>query len=306
MITVIGSLNFDLVARVPRFPAPGETLAGSAFQTAPGGKGANQAVALARMGASTRMLGAVGIDAFGPVLTDALAAAGVDTTEILRRDSVPTGNAIILINPGGQNQIVISAGANGTLSAEDIRERAALIRRSSAVVAQLETPLEATIEAFELARSHRILTVLNPAPARRLDDSVLQLCDWIVLNESEAAEICGVTVDSIADASAAARSLQSRAPGLQVVVTLGARGLWLEAEGASEHQPAFTVPVVDTVAAGDAFVGAFVAGLIEGRMPSEAARIANAAAALTVTRHGALDSIPLRTEVEAFLQSAAG
>lgn len=304
MITVIGSLNMDLVASVPRFPVVGETLAASGFTTCCGGKGANQAVAAARLGSLlVSMLGAVGTDASGDQLLNVLSRAGVDCLPIYRRENVPTGNAMILVGPDGRNLIVVNSGANGTLSPSDVRTRFQHLGASRAVIAQLETPLETVRAAFECGRASSGLTVLNPAPARPLDDSLLGLCDWLIVNEHEAETISGVPVNSPETAGVAASAIRRRSPATRVAVTLGPAGVWIEGGEERFHQPGFPVEAVDTVGAGDTFVGGFTAELVatQGDL-RRAARFACAAAALSVTRRGAIASIPSRAEVEEFLR----
>jgi ribokinase len=306
MITVVGSLNMDLFIETARLPAPGETVLGRNFRRASGGKGANQAVAVARMGSTCAMIGAVGDDAFGEEMLANLRATGVDSNAVARRAGVPSGVAIIAVDANGQNQIVVASGANETLSPEDIARHAALLRRSKAVVVQLETPLAAVAAALRLGREAGALTVLNPAPCLELNDDLLRLCEWIVPNEIEAAQLSGVTVRSRADAAMASKKLRGRSGGANVLITLGADGAWLATDSFAGEVPGFKVEAVDTVGAGDTFIGAFVTRLIEGAEAREAARFGCAAAALAVTRRGAPEGIPFRAEVEAWLRSQGG
>ena len=305
MITVVGSLNMDLVASVPRFPVVGETLAATGFTTACGGKGANQAVAAARLGSiPVTMLGAVGRDSFGAELIEALNRARVGCGELCIREAVRTGTAIILIEPDGRNQIVVNSGANGTLSPSDIRGRAHLLGSSRAVIAQLEIPLETVRAVFECCRADGRLTVFNPAPAQPLDEPLLARCDWLIVNEREAETIAGVVVDSPETAGIAAARIRERSPDTSVAVTLGPAGVWVDSGELRFHQQGFAVEAVDTVGAGDTFVGAFTTELVgTGGDIRRSAKFASAAAALSVTRRGALASIPDRSEVEAFLRS---
>jgi ribokinase len=275
MITVVGSLNMDLIVRVPRFPEPGEAIHGEDLQTACGGKGANQAFAVARMGHPAFMLGCVGQDGFGEAMLANLRAVGVDTTGVLR---------------------------NRTLTADDVQAAADVLRRSDAVIAQLETTLPATRAALMLARAAGRLSVLNPAPFAPLDDALLALCDYLVPNENEAARLVGSEVNDVPSAARAAETLRARG-ARNVLITLGAAGVWVDAEGWRGHVPAFPVKAVDTVAAGDTFIGAFVTRLVEGAALHEAVRFGCAAAAIAVTRPGAQPSIPDRQEVEAFLSA---
>jgi ribokinase len=302
MITVIGSLNMDLLIEVARLPRRGETVPGTDLRRAPGGKGANQAVAAARLGARVAMIGAVGADAVGNEMIANLAAAGVDTSGIERRPGDASGSALIVVERDGQNQIVIAAGANGTLSAADVAQHAGLIRRSHAVIAQLETPLEAVDAAFGVAREAGVTIILNPAPFVALDESLLRRCDWIIPNEIEAERLGGLDVRDVAGARAAAHAIQQRSGGANIIVTLGAEGAWITSSSFTGHILAPKVEALDTVGAGDTFIGAFAARLVEGSGAREAARFACAAAALAVTRRGAQAGIPTRAEVEAFVK----
>jgi ribokinase len=302
MITVVGSLNMDLFIETERLPRPGETVPGTNFRTTPGGKGANQAFAIARMGAEVTMLGAVGDDAFGKELLGQLASAGVKTDAVLRRDRIPSGTAMIVVDASGQNQIVVAPGANGTVTPDDVIRQAGLIRKSAALVAQLETPLDAVKAALRLAREAGVPTVLNPAPAIPLPDELLHLCDWIISNETEAAELSSIEVKSRYDAASAARKIRQRSSAKGVAVTLGGLGVWIEHSLFTGHIPAFRVPVLDTVGAGDTFIGAFVTRLAGGAEPREVGIFASAAAAIAVTRRGAQAGIPALGEVEAFFR----
>jgi ribokinase len=304
MITVVGSLNYDLIIRTPNLPTPGQTIHGHDFRTACGGKGANQAYAVARMSQPALMIGCIGDDAFGAEMIANLKSVGIDTSGIARRDGMASGIAMILVEASGQNEIVIAAGANGTHTAEDVQRHADRIRSSAAVITQLETTLAASEAALILARAAGKLTVLNPAPYSPVSDALLGHCDYIIPNESEAAAMTGIEVNDINTASRAATVLKARG-ARNVVVTLGAGGVWLDTETWQGHVPAFEVQAVDTVAAGDTFIGAFVTRLVEGASPREAARFSCAASAISVTRPGAQPSIPTRAEVEAFLAQRA-
>lgn len=300
MIVVVGSLNYDLTVRTPRFPQPGEAVLGDDFRTACGGKGANQAYTVAKMGAPVKMLGCVGADAFGEALLDSLRQVGVDVSLVHRRSSAPTGMAFILLDASGQNEIIVAPGANRTLTAQEVQQAAPHIRTARAVIVQLETTLEATHAALALARAAGAVTVLNPAPAQPLSDEILALCDFLIPNEGEASQLSEVAVRDPASAQQAAAALRRRG-ARNVIVTLGANGAWVEGETWQGHVPAFTVPVVDTVAAGDVFIGAFTVRLLEGVSLPDAVRFACAASAIAVTRPGAQPSVPTRAEVDAFL-----
>jgi ribokinase len=305
MITVVGSLNYDLIIRTPHLPKPGQTIHGHDFRTACGGKGANQAYAVARMGQPALMIGCVGADAFGAEMVANLQDVGIDTSGIARRDGMASGIAMILVEASGQNEIVIAAGANGTHTVEDVQRHADRIRASEAVITQLETTLAASDAALTLAHAAGRLTVLNPAPYSPVSDALLGQCDYIIPNESEAAAMTGIEVNDVNSAARAATALKAR--GVRnVLVTLGAGGVWLDTENWQGHVPAFEVQAVDTVAAGDTFIGAFVTRLVEGASPHEAARFGCAASAISVTRPGAQPSIPARAEVETFLSQRGG
>lgn len=303
MITVVGSLNMDLFIETARLPSPGETVLGRNFRGAPGGKGANQALAVARMAGACAMVGAVGDDDFGEEMLANLRAAGIDVNAVARRAGAPSGVAMIAVDSNGQNQIVVASGANETLSPDDIASHVALFRRSKVVVVQLETPLPAVEAALRLGRSSGALTVLNPAPSLELSDDLLRCCDWIVSNEIEAAQLTGMTVRSSADAATASKKLRGRSGNANVLITLGADGAWLDSESFVGKVPGFRVQAVDTVGAGDTFIGALVTRLIEGTEAREAAHFGCAAAALAVMRRGAQAGIPLRAEVEAWLRA---
>ncbi len=298
-IVVVGSLNMDLVARVHEHPRPGETLLGSEYQTHPGGKGANQAVAAARMGARVRMIGRVGRDGFGGALLRGLEAEHVDAREVLEVGA-PTGVAFIAINHRGENTIIVSLGANARLCPEDLTSLQ--FANAKVVLLQLEIPLETVEKAAQLGKEAGAVVVLNAAPARELPKTLLSKLGVLVVNESETFMLTGRLPDSPDSALGAARELSSVVPS--VVVTLGSQGAcWAEGAG-SGHQPGFPVQVVDTTAAGDAFVGALAVALSEELDLPSAVRLGAAAGALAVTKTGAQPSLPNREEVEALLRQA--
>ncbi|MEU8759150.1 ribokinase [Streptomyces sp. NPDC048659] len=290
-IVVLGSTNMDLVAYVPRAPARGETVTGSAFRTVPGGKGANQAVAAARAGAEVSLIGAVGNDDFGVRLRSALEHSGVDT-DLLRTSEGPSGTAHIVVDDEGGNAIVVVPGANGTVTSLTHGDEA-LIGTADALLLQLELPLPVVVEGARTARGLGVRTVLTPAPARSLPPELLAATDLLVPNEHEAAALTGHT-----DPHAAAEALLRFVP--EVVITLGASGsLYATRETAPLTVPAPRVRAVDTTAAGDTFVGALAVALAEGRPAPGALAWASAAAALSVQRAGASTSMPYRSEIEA-------
>jgi ribokinase len=296
-IVIVGSINMDLVARTPRVPAPGETLIGSDFVTTPGGKGANQAVAVTRLGGSAKMLGMVGDDVFGSALLHNLRSAGVDTSAVQQVPG-PSGVAPIMVADDGQNSIVVVPGANGKVDADYIDAHIDIIRSAGMVLMQLEIPL-ATIEHVLAICAHSDIPVmLDPAPAAPLPDSFFPRIAWFTPNETEAALYVG---NGLAAEEIAEKLLAKGVGG--VVLKRGAEGAFKATNGLARWAPAFKVEVIDTVGAGDCFNGAFAVALIEGKDPCSAARFASAAAAISVTRRGAQASMPTREEVERFLAS---
>ncbi|MFE2557468.1 ribokinase [Streptomyces sp. NPDC059352] len=294
-IVVLGSMNMDLVAYVPRAPARGETVTGRAFRTVPGGKGANQAVAAARAGAEVAMIGAVGADDFGVRLRANLEHCSVDT-DLLRTSEGPSGTAHIVVDDEGGNAIVVVPGANATVTSLSHGDEA-LIGTADALLLQLELPLSVVTEGAATARRLGVRTVLTPAPAQPLPPELLAATDLLVPNEHEAAALTGLT-----DPHAAALALLRDVP--EVVITLGAAGSLYAARGGEPVTvPAPRVRAVDTTAAGDTFVGALAVALGEGRPVREALTWAQTAAALSVQREGASTSMPYRTEIEAAIGS---
>lgn len=305
-ILVIGSLNCDYVARVPRMPAPGETLSGSELQIHPGGKGANQAVAAGRMADASlevRMLGCVGEDAAGAMLLESLRGAGVEDGTVRRLSDISTGSALIWVADSGENSIVVIPGANARLKPEDIQAQEPLYWKTRVALHQLETPLETIQTALELGQLRRVITILDPAPAQALSADVLRAVDLLTPNETEAALLLGENPGplNVEDAYAIARRLLERGPR-SVIVKLGANGVVFVNHLQQFHAPTFHVKAVDTTAAGDTFNGALGAAIAEGMEMREAVQFANAAAALSVTRHGAQPSVPSRKEVEELLK----
>ncbi|SCZ26120.1 MULTISPECIES: ribokinase [unclassified Pseudomonas] len=298
-VVVIGSLNMDLVTRAPRLPRGGETLIGESFSTIPGGKGANQAVAAARLGAEVSMVGCVGNDAYGEQLRGGLLAEGIDCLAVSVVEGA-SGVALIVVDDNSQNAIVIVAGANGALTAEVLDSVDEVLQSADVIICQLEVPDATVGHALKRARELGKIVILNPAPASHTLPADWYACiDYLVPNESEAAVLSGLAVDSLETAEAAAAHLIAAGAG-KVIVTLGAQGLMF-ANGASfEHFPAPRVKAVDTTAAGDTFVGGFAAALASGKSEVDAIRFGQAAAALSVTRPGAQPSIPTLLEVQAF------
>ncbi|WP_075258381.1 ribokinase [Herbaspirillum camelliae] len=297
MIVIIGSVNMDLVLRVPRMPLPGETLAGDRFMTIPGGKGANQAVACARLaapGTRVAMVACVGDDAFGDQMRQSITACGIDDRYIDEVAGEATGIASIMVDANAQNSIVIAAGANGRLDVERIERARALIEQASIVLLQLEVPMATVIHSIELAHALGKTVVLNPAPAQALPRELLQKIDYLILNEIEAAMLAEEQSEDIPMLARKLHDLGAR----NVVVTLGEKGVYGSfADGQQRHLPARKVQAVDTTAAGDTFIGGFIGAIAQGRDQFEAIAYAQAAAALSVTRVGAQTSIPTRDEV---------
>lgn len=297
-ICVVGSCNIDLTFRIPRLPAPGETLAGGSVSSGFGGKGANQAVMAARLGARVAMVGRVGRDVFGADMLRELRTQGIDTGHVSVDAALPTGTAAILVDDAARNCIVVVAGANGALSPADVERAASAIRSAQVLLCQLEVPVVTTLAALRLARAAGVRAVLNPAPAVPLPNEALRLASLCVPNETELDALTGRQVTSLEQAETAARALHAQGAGA-VTVTMGARGALVVDEAGVDHIPAVPVTAVDPTGAGDAFIGALGVFLAEGRPVREAARRAGAVAALSVTRPGAQASFPSRAEVEA-------
>ncbi len=297
-IVVVGSINMDLVATVNHLPLPGETVAGHDFSTLPGGKGANQAVALAQLGANASLIGRVGSDSFGRQLLRGLLARGVETHSIATTEDMSSGVAMIAVDPAGENTIAIVPGANGRLTPDDIEEAEEVIAQARAVLLQLEIPIETVVKTLEIARRHHVFTVLDPAPAPNapLPDA-LYAVDLISPNQSEARRLTGQSADDLAQAEAAAEILRQRGAE-QVVIKMGALGaLAINAAGQSRYIHGYEVDVVDTTAAGDAFTAALTLGCAEGMRLDRAVRFGCAAGALATTALGAQTAMPNRAEV---------
>ncbi len=301
MIYSFGSLNMDLVGQAPRLPLPGETLLGTQFTTVPGGKGANQAVAAARLGVPTTMIGRVGNDSFGHSLINSLNAAGVSAEAIGVDTKAPTGVALIVVDNGGQNQIVVLPGANGQVGHQEVQGLTERLRSGDGVLLQLEVPMAAVLQAAQVAQGRGAMVILDPAPAPdHLPDNLLAAVDWLTPNQGEASQLVGFAVTDVPSAWAAAQALQRRGPR-QVVVKLGEGGAVVATPTGGFHQPALAVHAVDTVAAGDAFNGGLAAGLATGLSPEQAIQWATAVAAYAVTQRGAQRAMPTRSQAEDLL-----
>ena len=299
-VVIFGSINMDLVVRTPRLPAPGETLTGHTFFTASGGKGANQAVACARLGAHARMLGRVGGDVFGATLRDSLRDYGVDVSGV-GVSAGPSGVAVIAVDDAAENTIVIVAGANGTVGAGDLALLEEALADATVLLLQLEVPIAAVIAAAQAARRRGVTVLLDPAPARELPAELYAAADIITPNETEAAALVGFAVKGRPDAERAARVLLER--GVRAaVIKMGSQGAYWADATRDGFAPAFQVAAVDTVAAGDAFNGGLASALDAGQPLEQAIRWAMAAGALSVTKPGAQQSMPTRQELERMLE----
>ena len=298
-VVVVGSLNMDLVTRASRLPKGGETLIGESFSVVSGGKGANQAVAAARLGAQVSMIGCVGRDAYGDALRAALLAERIDCQAVSTVDG-SSGVALIVVDDNSQNSIVIVPGANGALTVEQLKRFDPVLQAADLLICQLEVPDATVGHALKRGRELGKIVILNPAPASRaLPAHWYGSIDYLIPNESEAAALSGVAVDSLDTAQAAATKLIAMGAG-KVIITLGAQGSLFADGNSFQHFPAPSVKAVDTTAAGDTFVGGFAAALAAGKGEAEAIRFGQVAAALSVTRAGAQPSIPALSDVQAF------
>lgn len=294
-VLVVGSLNMDLVVKTARHPKIGETILGGRFATFPGGKGANQAVAAARLGATVKMIGRVGKDAFGDELLNNAKKDGIDTSQVKFDDQEATGIALITVDEEGRNTIVVASGANFGLTSQDVHEASDSFNAADILVTQLENPMESIEASINLAAKNGMRVVLNPAPAQQLDGNLLSKIDFLIPNEHEVLQVVGATdLESAID--------QLFELGVKnLIITMGEKGVMAITSTNRLHVPAYHVKAIDTVAAGDAFVGAFSAGLAEGMSTETAIRFGNAAAAISVTRPGAQPSLPTRREVDLFI-----
>ena len=299
-VVVVGSANMDLVARLDRLPAAGETRMAEGLEILPGGKGANQAVAAARAGGRVEFVGRIGRDDFGSRLSSRCLEEGVGIRYLGRDSKAPSGSALILVETSGQNAIAVSSGANARLGIQEVRRSSDAFQRADVVLIQLEVSDSVVRETVRLASRHRVPVVLNPAPARPLDPALLGQIGCLTPNEAEASALSGVRITSSQSAARAARRLRELGPRC-VLVTMGSAGVFVSGEGTHALLPGFPVRAVDTVAAGDVFNGAFAVGWAEGRTLVDAVSFGQAAAALSVQRRGAMDSAPRREEIDRFL-----
>jgi ribokinase len=299
-LVVLGSINADHILNIEQFPQPGETVIGKQYTVAFGGKGANQAVAAGRAGADISFIACVGEDDIGERVRKQLASDDIDTSPVEAISGATTGVALIFVNAEGENVIGIDAGANKAVTPEYLNRYQQNIIEASALLMQLESPLETVIAAAKLAKQHNTQVILNPAPACDLPAELLSLVDIITPNETEAERLTGVQVNNNDDAARAAKVLHEK--GIDtVIITLGSKGVWLSQKGEGKQIVGFRVKAIDTIAAGDTFNGALVTSLLEGKSMESAVRFAHAAAAIAVTRPGAQPSVPWRYEIDDFL-----
>jgi ribokinase len=304
-VTIMGIFAVDLTFRTPHLPAWGETVIGSAFQLGPGGKGSNQAIAAARLGGEVYFISKVGNDTFGDLARKFHGEAGVNSAFLLKTSDAATGAAAIVVDENtGENAIVVTPGAANALTPEEINMAKAQIAGSACFMTQLELSIDLVEHGLRVARSLGIPTILNPAPACDCGDGFLELCDYITPNETEAAGLTGMPVETLSQIEQVAEALRQRGPR-HVVITLGARGAFVMSDNVAEHIPAFNAgPVVETTGAGDAFNGGFAVGIAEGMSLLEAAQFGCAVAGISVTRHGTAPSMPTRAEVEELMSKA--
>ncbi len=301
-ICVFGSLNMDLAIRAPQLPQPGETLSGHGFVTLPGGKGANQAAAAARLGTIVQMVGRVGADDFGQQLLQSLQRQNVCTENIAIDASIHSGIAMITVAESGENQIVLAAGANGEVDVNDVARLMPLLQNSSVLLLQLEVPIPSVIAAAQAAQAAGVLVILDPAPVpESFPDELYQCIDVLTPNQTEAEKLAGFSITSSTDAERAAIALHQRGVN-HVIVTLGAEGAIALIDNNFIQIPAFAVNAVDTTAAGDAFNGALAAALDRGKPWEDALQWGAAAGAIAVTQRGAQPSLPNRETLLAFLR----
>ena len=303
-IVVLGGINMDLVTVSPRFPEAGETVVGSRFLTYPGGKGANQAVAAARMGVNVAMVGRVGDDVFGPQLVDSLAASGVDVSGVGVEPGASSGLALISIDASSQNRIIQILGANDTCGEDEVEQVRRALHGASTLLLQLEVSVDLSLTVAQEAAALGKRVILDPGPVRPLPPEMYEkfyaCCSLITPNETEAQALVGFPVTDVASAAKAAGTLVER--GVETaIIKLGTQGAYYATQEGGAHVPAIPVEAVDSVAAGDAFNGALAAALAEGKNLSRAMRVATAAGALAVTKFGAQDSMPFKIDVERLL-----
>lgn len=302
-ILVLGSSNVDLILKVPRFNNPGETLRAESLTTVFGGKGANQAIAAKQLGAEVTLITRLGDDHYGRSYRRYLTQKGLNPKSIFLDKEVPTGMAFIELDPRGENRIVVAQGSNKSLSVKDLKKCSSLFRRTSIFVTQLEIPFETVTLGLQMAKDSGALTLLNPSPFRPLSSEILSQINFLVPNELEAQALTGLKMRKDQDLPKIAERLL-KGGVKNVVITLGPKGLYFKNDREEIWMKAFKVKVVDTTAAGDAFLGGLACALAEGKLIREALRFANAAGALATTKLGAQPSLPLKKEIETFLKNS--
>lgn len=303
-IVVVGSINMDLVVQTRQLPLPGETVLGDALLFIPGGKGANQAVAAARLGCPVSMVGKVGMDEFGPSLIENLKTSGVKTSAIEVDQESSSGTAVIIVSDKGENQIVVSPAVNGKVDADFVAAHENLLASAALIALQFEIPIPSIEKTLEIARKHHIKTIINTAPYTKTPQGFFAGVDILVSNEVEAGSLTGIEIRSVATAKQAAEKMLSQEGVSTAIITLGAAGSVLAQGNEVIHYPAFAINPADTTAAGDAFIGGLIAAYTQGVSNLEMLRYANAVGAITATRLGAQPSLPTKEEVEAFLLTA--
>ena len=301
-ILVLGSSNVDLILKVPRFHNPGETIIGENLVTVFGGKGANQAIASKRLGGKTAFITKLGDDHYGQTYRWYLINSGLDRKGILKHEELPTGIALIELNPKGENRIIVSPGANGSLSENDLKRLGPIWKGIKVFVTQLEIPLPTVHIGLKMAKDQGALTLLNPSPPIRLSPNILSRVDFLVPNEWEAQYLTGLETKKDQDIQKMAKRILEMGTK-NIVITLGPKGLFFKNKSEEIWMEAFKVKVVDTTAAGDAFMGALACGLSEDKPIRDVLRFANGAGALATTKLGAQPSLPSRKEVEEFLSA---
>lgn len=303
-ICVLGSLNIDMTISVPHFNMPGESITGTGLAIYTGGKGGNQAIASARLGAPVRLVGCLGSDANGKMYRDVLAGEGVDVSSVHMTDKALSGTAFIEVVPSGENRIAVAQGANDVVDEELVRAREDIIAGCDIFMCQLENPFSAIKEGIRIAHRHGLTVILDPAPARPIDGDILAMCDYITPNETELEILTGMPVDTEESAIAAARTLIEK--GAKAVINKrGKAGCLLVTRDDAVMYPGFTVKAVDTTAAGDSFNAGFGVGLALGKDVASAIRLANAVGAISTTRAGAQGAMPKMADVEAFMKAQA-
>lgn len=301
-ISVVGSYAAGLTMKTKRFPSCGETLLGSDFTYMHGGKGSNQAIACARAGAAVSFIACIGNDMYGHNAIELYQKEGISTDNLLISSVSATGVGFILVNENGDNEIVIDLAANNELSTKHIKNCEQAIAASDVLLMQLEIPLDPVSEALNLARKHEVTTILNPAPYQPLTPEILSRCSLVTPNETEAKLILGLDAEADIEIRQLGHGLLQKGVGASVI-TLGEKGCLITTPDKCEHIPAFSVPVVDTTGAGDTFTASLGVALAEKATLAEAVRFASAASALSVTKYGVIDSLPLRSETNHFLQT---